>query len=96
VSTLIAGLVPLVVLAALILAALVLAVTRDPFTALPVLLDMLLAASLLRLSATASWHAIATAAVLVAVRKLAMSGMRAGRRASRSGSWGIGPRAPGA
>lgn len=42
---------------------------------LAVLLDFLLAAGLLRLSAAASATAIATAAVIIAVRKLAVIGI---------------------
>lgn len=72
------ALIPLVAAAAIALGALVLVTTRNPGAALPVLLDLLLAAGLLRLSATASWGAIASAAAVVAVRKLAGAGLRAG------------------
>ena len=80
----ITSLVPLVVLAAIVVAGLVLVTTRNPYVALPVLLDFLLAAGLLRLSATASWGAIGGAALVIAIRKVAGIGIRAGRRARRN------------
>ncbi|HYY11896.1 MAG TPA: hypothetical protein VE781_13225 [Kineosporiaceae bacterium] len=85
VAALVAGLVPLVVAAALLLSALALLTTRSLGAALPVLLDLLLAAGLLRLSATGSWQAIGSAAAIVLVRKLATLGIAAARRA-RTGS----------
>ncbi len=51
-------------------AAAVLARTRELRQALPVLLEFLLAAGLLRLTQDATWRRLATAAVVVAVRKL--------------------------
>src|SRR5918912_785974 len=80
-SALVAALVPVVVAAALAVSALTLLSTRRIATALPVLLDLLLAAGLLRLSATASWQAIASAAAIVVIRKLATLGIGAARRA---------------
>jgi hypothetical protein len=80
-SALVAALVPVVVAAGLALSALTLLSTRRMTTALPVLLDLLLAAGLLRLSATASWQAIASAAAIVLIRKLATLGITAARRA---------------
>ena len=80
-TTLVAGLVPLVIAAALLLSALALLATRRIGTALPILLDLLLAAGLLRLSATASWQAIGSAAAIVVVRKAATLGITAARRA---------------
>jgi hypothetical protein len=80
-SALVAALVPVVVAAGLALSALTLLSTRRVTTALPVLLDLLLAAGLLRLSATASWQAIASAAAIVVIRKLATLGITAARRA---------------
>ncbi len=80
-SALVAALVPVVVAAGLALSALTLLSTRRMTTALPVLLDLLLAAGLLRLSATASWQAIASAAAIVVIRKLATLGITAARRA---------------
>ena len=80
-SALVAALVPVVVAAGLALSALTLLSTRRMTTALPVLLDLLLAAGLLRLSATASWQAIASAAAIVVIRKLATLGITAAGRA---------------
>jgi hypothetical protein len=80
-SALVAALVPVVVAAALAVSALTLLSTRRIATALPVLLDLLLAAGLLRLSATGTWQAIASAAAIVLIRKLATLGITAARRA---------------
>jgi hypothetical protein len=80
-TAVVAALVPVVLAAALLVAGLVLLVTRQVATALPVLLDLLLAAGLLRLSATASWQAIASAAAIVLIRKLVTLGLAAARRA---------------
>jgi hypothetical protein len=81
VPSLVAALVPLVVAGALLVAGLVLLVTRQVTVALPVLLDLLLAAGLLRLGATASWQAIGSAAAIVLSRKLATLGIRSAVRA---------------
>jgi|tagenome__1003787_1003787.scaffolds.fasta_scaffold20859098_2 hypothetical protein len=80
-SSLVAALVPLVVAAGLVLSALTLLATRRVTASLPVLLDLLLAAALLRLSAAASWQAIASAAAIVVLRKLATLGIAGARRA---------------
>lgn len=64
---------------------LVLARHRDVRQALAVLLDFLFAAGLLRLSDQATYRALATAAVIVAIRKLVMFGLRQGS-ARRTGS----------
>ncbi len=77
----IGAVVPLVVLAGLVLAALALAATRSPWAAMPMLLDFLLAAGLLRLSASGSWHAITTAPEIVVIRKVAGLGIAQGRQA---------------
>jgi hypothetical protein len=66
-----------------ILAVLAAAATRQLATALTVLLDLLLVTGLLRLSASASWQAIAGAAAVIALRKLASWGI-ARSRAARS------------
>lgn len=71
----------LVVVVGIALSAAVLASTREPQAALPVLLDFMLAAGLLRLSATATWEAIASAAGIVVIRKIVVAGIGAGRRA---------------
>ncbi|MGY2127754.1 hypothetical protein [Blastococcus sp. SYSU DS0617] len=66
--------------AALAAGAVVLVRTRRPTAALPVLLELLLAAGLLRLAGDPSWGAIATAAALVLLRRLIGAGLRAGER----------------
>jgi hypothetical protein len=78
--------------AGLVAAALTLAVTRRPGAALGVLLDLLLAAGLLRLAGDPGWGTITTAAVVVLLRHLAGAGLRVGARswAARGGP----PRAP--
>lgn len=55
--------------AAVLVALAVFAVTRAWSPAVPVLLDLLLAAGLLRLTADPDWRAVAAAAVLVLVRR---------------------------
>jgi uncharacterized membrane protein len=57
----------------LLSAATVFARIRQVRPALAVLLDFLLAAGLLRLSRDATWAALATAALVVAIRKLVMT-----------------------
>ena len=66
--------------AALLAGALALARARRPALALAVFLDLLLAAGLLRLAGDPGWQAIATAAAVVAVRRLIGVGLRAGGR----------------
>ena len=66
----------LVTLAALVSAAAALLVTGQLTLALPVLLDMLLAASLLRLTVQPSLPQLASTALLVLVKRLASSGVR--------------------
>jgi hypothetical protein len=70
---------PLVVAAALVVSALVLSSARSPSTALAVFLDLLLAAGLLHLSADLGGTAIASAALVVVIRKVAGLGLAAGR-----------------
>jgi hypothetical protein len=60
---------------ALLVGGLVLAATRSGRAALPVFLDLLLAAGLLRLAVADTWQAIAGAAGVIAVRKLAVSAL---------------------
>ena len=77
----VAGPAALVVTAAgLVAAAVALAATRRPLVALGVLLDFLLAAGLLRLIGRPGWPVLATAAAIVALRRLIGFGLRAGRR----------------
>ena len=49
---------------------------RRPEEFVPVRLDMLLAAGLLRLGADAPWSSIATAATIVVLRKVVVAGIR--------------------
>ena len=76
--------------AALAVGALVLVRTRRPAAALPVLLDLLLAAGLLRLAGDPDWRTIATAAAIVLLRRLIGIGLRAGGRSWSAGSTGTG------
>ncbi|WP_346618588.1 DUF1622 domain-containing protein [Blastococcus montanus] len=57
-----------------------LAITRRPALALGILLDLLVAAGVLRLAGDPSWEAIATAATVVAIRHLVGYGLRIGAR----------------
>ncbi len=61
--------------AGIVLAALTLVLFRRPLLALHVLLDLLLAAGLLRLSVDASWQSIAVTAVVIAVRHVVTRGL---------------------
>jgi len=61
--------------AALLCGAGVLVASRSVRAALPVLLDLLLAAGLLRLGSADTWTAIGTAAAIVALRKLVVTGL---------------------
>jgi len=65
--------------AGLVAGALTLARTRSPSLAMSVLLDLLLAAGLLRLTGGPAWGALATIASIVAIRRLIGSGLRVGR-----------------
>jgi hypothetical protein len=75
--------------AALVCGALALVATRRPALALGVLLDLLLAAGLLRLTGVPGWSALTTAASIVALRRLVGFGLRTGGR-----TWSGAPRAP--
>ena len=66
---------------ALLSAVVVLLSTRRPAAALPVLLDLLSAAGLLRLAAEPSWQRIASAAAIVALGYVVVRGLRAGAMA---------------
>jgi hypothetical protein len=61
--------------AALAAAAVVLLGTRRPRIALPVLLDLLMAAGLLRLAADPEWHRLLSAAAIVGLRHLILLGL---------------------
>ena len=62
--------------AGVVLAGAVLVRTRQLTSALPVLLDLLLAAGVLRLSAAAPWQTIMVTAVVVVLRKAASGSLR--------------------
>jgi len=66
----------LVTLAALLSAAAALLATSRPSVALPVLLDLLLAAGLLRLALQPSFPQLAGTGLLVLVKRLAATGIR--------------------
>ncbi|WP_205347111.1 hypothetical protein [Pseudonocardia broussonetiae] len=66
----------LVVAAALVSAAVVLIRTRDGRRALPVLLDLLTAAGLIRLAGPPSWPVLATTAIVIVLRRLLTAGLR--------------------
>jgi hypothetical protein len=73
----------LTVAAAILAGAVVLARTRSTGRALPVLLDLLTAAGLLRLSAVPTWDALAVTAAVVALRRLVTAGVRTASTARR-------------
>ena len=64
--------------AGLVAAAVAAAAARRPLLGLKILLDFLLAAGLLRLTGDPAWTTVATAAAIVAVRRLVGAGLRAG------------------
>lgn len=85
-AELVGALVVVLTAAALVAAGAVLLTTHRPVVALAVLLDLLLAAGLLRLAVPPTWTSLASAAAIVGLRKLISAGLRAGRRARGSGS----------
>ncbi len=70
----------LVTAAALVAGLVALVATRRPAAALPVTLDLLTAAGLLRLVGEPGWPALATAAATLVVRRLIGFGLRTGGR----------------
>ena len=70
----------LVTAAALAAGLVALLATRRPATALPVFLDLLVAAGLLRLVGEPSWQALASAAAILVLRRLIGFGLRTGGR----------------
>ena len=66
----------LITVLALLSALVVLVAARDARVAIAVLLELLLAAGLLRLADDPGWRQIATAAVIVALRRLLSFGLR--------------------
>ncbi|WP_147263105.1 hypothetical protein [Geodermatophilus sp. TF02-6] len=81
-----------VVGAALVAALVALATTRHPPLAIGVLLDLLVAAGLLRLVGNPSWQAVVTAGVILVLRRLVGAGFRAARRSWSGGGEGPGRR----
>jgi hypothetical protein len=75
---------PVVIAAAIIAAALALGATRSLRQALPVLLDLLTAAGLLRLSLAPTWSALTVTAVVIGLRRLTTAGIRTASKARRS------------
>ncbi|WP_249644673.1 hypothetical protein [Nocardia sputi] len=71
--------------AGVVLAALALVRTRSLSASLPILLDLLLVAGLLRLGAADSWRTIIAAATVVALRRLLTRSLRHAA-AARAGS----------
>ena len=71
----------LVATAALVAAGTAFARTRSLSQALPVLLDLLTAAGLLRLAATPSWNVLAVTAIVIGLRRLVTAGIRTARSA---------------
>jgi hypothetical protein len=78
--------------AAVVVGVLVLVASRSPRMTLHVLLDLLLAAGLLRLAAAETWRAIAVAAAIVGIRKLASGGILRPRHRGEP-EWGSRPAA---
>ena len=66
----------LVTTAALVTAGIAFARTRSLRQALPVLLDLLTAAGLLRLAAAPSWGVLAVTAIVIGLRRLVTAGIR--------------------
>ncbi len=73
----------IVTAAGLLAAAVALARTRRVPPAVALLLDFLTAAALIRLSASASWPAIAAAALVIAIRQLASRALVAAQAVRR-------------
>jgi hypothetical protein len=69
--------------AAILAGALVLLRTRSLRQALPVLLDLLTAAGLLRLAAAPTWSALAVTAIVIVLRRLVTAGIRTASAARR-------------
>jgi hypothetical protein len=75
--------------------AVVLLATRQAMAAVGALLDLLLAAGLLRLAGDPSWTAVSTAAAIVLLRRLIGVGLRAGARSRSYSSASAGPASAG-
>ncbi len=72
---------PAVAVGGVIIGMCALVVTRDLGAALPITLDFLMAAGLLRLATTQTWQAIATAAAILLIRKVVSLGLTVTMRA---------------
>jgi hypothetical protein len=72
------------VVAAILVGALVLVCTRSLRQVLPVPLDLLPAAGLLRLAETPTWAALAVTVIVIALRRLVTSGIRTASAARRT------------
>ncbi len=79
-NAVLAGIATVIASAAVLTAALVFARSRDPLLAVKVLLDLLLAAGLVRLATDPTWSQLATAAAVVAIRKVTTLGLVRARR----------------
>jgi hypothetical protein len=84
-SGLTSAVVPVVVVVGIACAGTAWAATGSLRAGLSLLLDLLLAAGLLRLTVAASWEALATAAAVVIVRKLTGGGVTVAARLRRTG-----------
>ena len=82
-ATIVTSLSWLIVAAGIVLAAGTLVVLHRPLSALHVLLDLFLAAGLLRLSADASWPTIAATAAVVMLRHIVTRGVQRADSARR-------------
>ena len=69
--------------AAILAGALVLLRTRSLRQALPVLLDLLTAAGLLRLAVAPTWSGLAVTAIVIVLRRLVTAGIRTASAAHR-------------
>ena len=76
----------LVTLGAVVSAVATAAATRSPTAAVRTLLDLLMAAGLLRLAVGEGWEPVVTAAAIIAVRKLVTLGIESADRSRRAGA----------
>jgi hypothetical protein len=74
----------LVVAASVVAGGIVLLRTRSLRQALPVVLDLLPAAGLLRLAAAPTWTGLAVTAIVIALRRLVSAGVRTAIGAART------------
>jgi hypothetical protein len=74
---------PATIAASILAGALVLLRTRSLRQALPVLLDLLTAAGLLRIAAEPTWSGLAVTAIVIVLRRLVTAGIRTASAARR-------------